>query len=250
MATGTEQGLRDAVRFDLRRMHETWMEFVYPRQRGADDTVLGKWEPDGGLQLYLYRLWSALGVPVVALVYPVVLFGYFVRFQTRKLNVTAVRLGFVGVVLVFVLLWGVLSLLVAFPLADAVSAGGVIAVVAASSVAVVSSALAFGFWVLDGRPITVLFAYPFAMTAIFLPPVVAALYSTAVADIVLTQSDSLAQWLLDYGPDVAGVKTYLIENFEREGFAYVIMWFGISVPVGWILGIVVTLADLVRPTDE
>jgi len=248
MAAGTEQGLADAIRFDLSRMHETWMEVFYPRQRDAEDTVLGKWTPDGGLQLYLYRLWSAVGVPVVAVLYPIVLFGYFVRFQARRVNLTAARLGFVGVVLLFVVLWGGLSALVYFELSEMFSAGGVVAIAAASGVAVISAALAFGFWVLDGRPVTVLLAYPFAMTAIFLPPVVAALYSEAVAEVVLTRSDSLASWSLDRIP--ALIETYLVENYDRDKFAHVIIWFAVSFPVGWILGIVVTLADLVRPTAE
>ncbi len=248
MAAGTEQGLAEAIRFDLRRMHETWMEVFYPRQRDAEHTVLGKWTPDEGIQVYLYKLWSALGVPVVGVLYPIVLFGYFVRFQTRRVNVTATRLGFVGVVLLFVVLWGALSALVAFPLEGRVDSGGVTAIIVASAVAVLSSALAFGFWVLDGRPVTVLFAYPFAMTAIFLPPVVAALFSETLAEIVLTRSDSLASWSLDQMP--ALVETYLVENFDRDEFAHVIIWFGVSIPVGWILGIVVTLADIVRPTAD
>jgi len=248
MAAGTEQGMVQAIRFDLQRMHETWMEVFYPRQRNADHTVLGKWKPDRGLQLYLYRLWSALGVPIVAVLYPLVLFGYFVRFQTRRVNVTATRLGFVGVVLLFVLLWGALSALVAFPLEGEIAAGGVTAIIAASAVAIFSSALAFGFWMLDGRPVTVLFAYPFAMTAIFLPPVVAALYSETMAEIVLTRSDSLASWSLDQMP--VAIESYLVENFDRDSFAHVIIWFCVSIPAGWILGIVVTLADLVRPTAE
>lgn len=250
MAAGTEQGVTDAIKIDLMRMHETWMEFVFPRQRKTGGTVLGKWKPQGGLEAYAYRLWSALGVPFVGLVYPLVLLGYFVRFQTRRLNVTAVRIGAVGVVGLFVVLWGVLSLLAKFQFSGALSAGGVTAISAASVVAIVSAALAFGFWRLGGRVTTVLFAYPFAMTAIFLPPVVAALYSNAVADVVLTRSDSLARWFLFDAPSVFGIQEYLVENFQREGLAYVLMWFGISVPVGWLLGLIVTLADLVRPTAE
>jgi hypothetical protein len=248
MAAGTEQGLADAIRFDLRRMHETWMEVFYPRQRDAEHTVLGKWTPDQGIQVYLYRLWSALGVPVVGVLYPIVLFGYFVRFQTRRVNVTATRLGFVGVILLFVVLWGALSVLVAFPLEGQIDGGGVTAIIVASAVAVLSSALAFGFWLLDGRPITIFFAYPFAMTAIFLPPVVAALFSETLAEIILTRSDSLASWSLDQMPTL--VESYLAENFERDEFAHVIIWFVVSIPVGWILGIVVTLADIVRPTPD
>ncbi len=248
MSTGTGQGVADALRFDLKRLHETWMEFLYPRQRSTEGTVLGKWTPDGGLTLVLYRLWSLLGAPVVALVYPFVLLGYFVRFQTRRLNTTALSIGFAGVVGVAVVVWGALALLAKFQFSGALEAGGVTAVAAASGVGILSAGLSFGFYRLAGRTTTVAIAYPFAMTAIFLPPVVAALYSSAVADIVLDQSDSLARWFLFSGPDLLGAKEFLIEEFERDGFAYVLMWFGISVPLGWLFGTVVTLADAVRPS--
>jgi len=250
MSTGTEQGIVDAVRFDLKRMHETWMELVYPRQRNADHTVLGKWKPTGGASLYFYRAWSAIGAPLVGLVYPFVLLGYFLRFQTRKVNVTAVKLGLPGVVALFVLLWGALAALAKFQFADAFSTGGVTAVIAASGVAILAAALSFVFWRLGGRFVTVVLAYPFAMTAIFLPPVVAALFSTAVADAILQPLDDLARWLLLESPDVMGVQDYLRENFERDAIAHAIIWFVASFPVGWFLGTVVTLADLVRPTDE
>ncbi|WP_302080196.1 hypothetical protein [Salinibaculum rarum] len=250
MSVGNERGVVDALKFDLKQMHETWMEVVWPRQRSAEGTVLGKWRPDGGLTLFLYRLWSVVGVPVVALAYPLVLFGYFIRFQTKRINSTAVSIGFAGVVGLFVVLWGALSLLAKFQFSASLDAGGVTAVAAASGVAIVSSALAYGFWVLGGRFTTVLLAYPFAMTAIFLPPVVAALYAPAVAGVVLDQSDSLARWFLFDAPSIFGVQEFLVENFTREGFAYVLMWFGISVPLGWLLGLVVTLAELVRPTPE
>jgi hypothetical protein len=250
MSVGNERGVVDALKFDLKRLHETWMEVVWPRQRSAEGTVLGKWEPDGGLTLYLYRLWSAVGVPVVGLFYPLVLFGYFIRFQTSRLNGAALRIGFVGIVGLFAVLWGALALLAKFQFSGSLDAGGVTAVAAASGVAIASAALAFGFYRLDGRPLTVLFAYPFAMTAIFLPSVVAALYAPAVAGVVLDQSDSLARWFLFDAPSIFGVQEFLVRQFEREGFAYVLMWFGISVPLGWLLGLVVTLAELVRPTPE
>jgi hypothetical protein len=46
------------------------------------------------------------------------------------------------------------------------------------------------------------------------------------------------------------IETYLVENYDRDEFAHVIIWFAASFPVGWILGTVVTLADLVRPTPD
>jgi hypothetical protein len=250
MTAGSGEGIADAVRFDLKRMHETWMEFIYPRQRSSEGTVLGKWRPDGGLSLLLYRLWSVVGAPIVALVYPLVLLGYFVRFQTRRLNTTALSIGFVGVVTLFVVLWGALALLAKFQFSGLLEAGGVTAVAAASLVAILSAALSFGSYKVGGRSTTVVLAYPFAVTAICLPPVVAGLYSTAIADVVLDQSDSLARWFLFSGPELFGIKEYLIEEFERDGFAHVLIWFGVSVPLGWLLGIVVTLADMVRPAAE
>ena len=250
MAAGTEQTLVEAIKYDVRVMHETWMEFVFPRQRGAADTVLGKWQPEETGEVIGYRLWSALGVPVVSIVYPLVLLGYFFRYQTRKVNVTAVRLGFLGVVLVFTLLWGGLAALVYLEFQWAFSENGPLAIVVASAVAIVSSALSYGFWRLDGRPITVLLAYPFAITAVFLPPVVAALFSTYLADVILTRSDSLASWFVNEGPSVFGLIDYLEDNFERQEYHHVIIWFVVSFPVGWILGTIVTLADLVRPKGD
>jgi len=249
MAAGNEQGLADAIRYDVKLMHETWMELRFPRQRGAADTVLGKWQPDTTFEVVSYRLWSALGVPVVSIVYPLVLLGYFFRYQTRKINVTAVRLGFFGVVLVFTILWGGLAAIIYLQFGDALDTGGKTAVAAASGVAVLSSALSYGFWRLDGRPLTVLFAYPFAITAIFLPPIVAALFSTALADIIVA-SDSLASWFVNEGPSLWGAIDYLEQNFERQAYHHVVIWFAVSFPLGWILGTIVTLADLVRPTSE
>ncbi len=245
-----DEGLIEAIRYDVRRMHETWMELVYPRQLDASDTVLGKWRPAGGLSLHLYRAWSGIGAPVVLVLYPLVLLGYFVRFQTRRVNLTAVKLGLPGILGLFIVVWGGLALLVKFQFADALTSGGVTAIVAASGVAVVSAALSYLTWRVGGRATTVILAYPFAMTAIFLPPVVAALFSRAVADVVLTRSDSIARWFVFEGPELFGVVDYLVENFERDAFAHVIIWFAVSVPIGWILGLVVTLADLVRPTGE
>jgi hypothetical protein len=86
------------------------------------------------------------------------------------------------------------------------------------------------------------------MTAIFLPPVVAALYSPTVGASVFSTSDSLAIYLLNGPLSFADLNIYLQQQYNLEGAAYALMWFGIAVPVGWLLGILVTFADLVRPT--
>jgi len=246
MSVGSE-GIIGGIRIDLVRMHETWMELVYPRQRGAGDTVLGRWTPDSQLGMVLYRAWSAIGVPVIALIYPLVLFGAFIRFQTRRINRTATSLGLLGVVVLSLLVWGGLAALARFQL-DLIT-GGFLAIALAGGVATVSAALALGAYSVDGRAATVALAYPFAMTAIFLPPVVAALFSETLAAIILPNSTDLAQWLLDNALAPIGLADFFSRTFELEGVGYVIMWLAISFPIGWILGLLVTLADIVRPTE-
>ncbi|MFB6183110.1 MAG: hypothetical protein ABEI96_01025 [Haloarculaceae archaeon] len=245
MSVGSEQGVVGAIRFDLRRLHETWMELVFPRQRDASDTVLGKWKPKDLSSKVGYWLWFAVGVPLIAVTYPLALVGVIVRFQARRIDGTATRLGVVGVVLLMIVVWGGLTALARFRLN--LAPGGFLAVGAASAVAVVTGALAVVTSRAGGRGTTVVLSYPLAMTAIFLPPVVAALYSRDFAAVVFPRSDWIARWLLEHVLDVAGINTYLVRNFDRQGLAYVGMWFGIAVPLGWLLGILVTLADFVRP---
>ncbi|MFC7057340.1 hypothetical protein [Halovenus salina] len=248
MAAGNEQGLTDAIGYDIRVMHETWMEMLFPRQRGVEGTVLGKWTPDETREIITYRLWYALGVPVIAVFYPLVLLGYIVRFQAQKLNVTAVRLGFVGVVLVFALLWGGLTAAVYLELQSALEEGAVTGIAAASGVAVLAAALAYGFWRVGGRLLTILIAYPFAVTALFLPPVVAALFWEPLGDIIIDQGDDLFSWAFDAGPD--SITEPLGDRYDRTEEDHAIIWFVISYPVGWLLGILVSLANLIRPTGE
>ncbi|MFW5978172.1 MAG: hypothetical protein ACOCP2_02930 [Halohasta sp.] len=247
MSAASSTGLVDAIRIDLKRLHETWMELIYPRQLNAEQTVLGKWRPDTTGSLLAYRLWAILGVPLIAVLYPLVLFGYFLRFQTRRVDSAATRIGVLGVVVLSVVVWGALSLVAQF--ATQMSTTGVVAVVAAGVVATVSAALALVTSRIGGRFTTVLISYPLAVTAIFLPPVVAGLYSEAVASQVFPQSESLAIWILDNILTVGDINTYLRENYQLQGLAYAGMWFGIAVPVGWFLGTIVTLADYVRPKD-
>jgi len=86
--------------------------------------------------------------------------------------------------------------------------------------------------------------------AVFLPPVVAALYSPTLATVVFPRSETLAIWLLDNALTYRNLNTLLRQRFELAGFAYVAMWGGFAVPVGWAFGVLVTLANLVRPTSE
>jgi hypothetical protein len=241
MAAG---GIVEGIRVDVVRLHETWMELLFPRQRTAVHRVLGKWKPRTRADEIKYYAWGALGVPVVGLMYPLLVVGFGVRFNARRFDSASARLGLVGVVVVAALVWGLLTALARIRLQP----DGFIAVAAASTVAVVSAGLAVVCKRVGGRGTTVLLAYPFAMNAIFLPPVVAALYDPALG-VIIERSTDLANFFRDdvfVGP-LDPVSDYLSENYDFEGFVVALMWFCIATPLGWLLGLLVTLADLVRP---
>jgi len=240
----SEGGIVEGIRVDVVRLHETWMELVFPRQRTAVHRVLGKWKPRTRADEVKYYLWGALGVPLVAVLYPLLLIGVAVRFNARRFDSASTRLGVVGVVVLAALVWGLLTAAARIRFDEA----GFVAVAAASTVAVVSAGLAAVFKRVGGRATTVAFAYPFAMNAVFLPPVVAALYDPALG-VVIERSTELANFFRDdvfVGP-LDPVSDYLSDRFDFEGFVVALMWFCIATPLGWLLGLLVTLANLVRP---
>lgn len=222
------------------------MSFAFPRQLVDPHAVLGRWRPDTSTEKLTYYGWGLIGAPLIGLLYPLVLIGYIARFYSRRLDSTAARVGIVGVLVISVIVWGLLSViaLIRFPIR------GFMAVAAAGMAATVSAGLAYLFSRVGGRGTTVVLAYPFALNAIFLPPVVASLYSAWIARVVGPWSETLAIWILDNILYIYGINAVLRSEFALEGIGLVAMWFGIAIPVGWLLGLLVTLADVVRPTGE
>jgi len=242
----TSPSLWGQLKTDLARLHVGWMDLAFPRQRDPHPT-LGRWEPETIPQRLAFGAWALLGVFALAAGYPLALAGFTVRFYVRRLHSTALALGVLGVVVLSTLVWAGLTVgvyLLEF------SREGVLAVAAGGGVAVVSAALAMAFARTGGRGTTVVFAYPFGVTAVFLPPVVAALYSPTLGELVFPNSYTFAVWLLENPLSVAGVAELLRSRFTLAGAAYVGMWFGLAVPVGWTLGLLVTLADFVRPAPD
>lgn len=242
----TNPGLIEAIRIDLIRLHESWMEIVYPRQRDTKHTVLGKWKPSSLTGRASYNAWALLGILVLTVIYPLAVLGFATRFYTRRLNQSAARIGVIGVLLVSIIVWGSLTIVSRYRL----SYEGFIAVAAAGAVATISALLSVFFTRIDGRFTTVVFGYPFGVTALFLPPVVAALYDPFLADVIFPRSDVLAIWILDNILIIGGVNDFLRSQFDLVGLAYVGMWFGIAVPIGWFLGLIVSLANVVRPRND
>jgi hypothetical protein len=175
--------------------------------------------------------------------------GFATRFYVHRVDSAATRLGLTGVILLTAIVWGGLTVVSYFEFPYE----AFLAIAAASGVAVLSSALAVLFAKVGGRATTVLLAYPFGVTAFFLPPVVAAFFSVTLGSLIFPGSTSLAAWFLDDVLVAVGLGhwgDYLQRNYELRGAAYVGMWLGVSFPVGWFFGSLVTLANLVRPTED
>ena len=244
--TRPRAGVIGAILYDLATLHGAWMEVIYPRQRGRGHSVMGKWKPETIPQAIGYYTWYLIGAIGLVLVYPLAVFGLATRFYASKLDSTATRLGVVGITLVAVVVWGLLSAVAYLELPWE----SFLAIAAASTVAVVSTTLAALTSKFGGRTVTVLFAYPFAMTAIFLPPVVAALVTPSLEPYVLEPSYDGAAWFLDNVLFVGGINEFLRDSFDLEGGAYAAMWFGVAVTFGWLFGLLVSLANLVRPSPD
>jgi MFS family permease len=240
-------GVVHGMKVDLRQLHEYWMAMLFPRQRSGGHSVLGRWTPSTTAGKIKYRLWSAIGAICLGILYPLMLTGVMVRFYSRRINIMVASIGAFGVVFLAALAWGALTLLARYQFDF--SQEGVAAVGAAAVVATAAAGLAALFTKVGGRGTTVLLAYPAAMTAIFLPPVVVALFSPYLNQVLFPQSESIAIWILDNVLTVGNVNELLRDRFELAGVGYVLMWFAIAVPVGWLLGFMVTLADLIRPKE-
>jgi len=218
------------------------MGLRYPNQLDPHP-VLGRWTPDSLLAQADYRVWGLLGLVVVAIAYPFVLLGLATRLYGSRVLRAVNWLGVLGVVAVGGVLWGGLTALAYVRF----SADGFYAVAAAVVVAALNAVLAFASLRIAGRKTTILAAYPFAINAICLPVVVAALYSPTLANTVFPSTTSLAAWLLDTVFSVGGLAAAIRERFRLEGVAFVGLWFAIDVLVGWLLGVAVTAANAVRP---
>jgi len=242
---GAVLSLAADVAYDLRRLHGFWMAVAFPQLRESHP-VMSRWSPTTTRERALYNVWAALGAVGLVVGYPLAVLGLLVRFHVRRFDRTATRLGAVGSVVLAIVVWGALTALARVRF----STEGFLAVAAAGTVAVVSTVLALLFRRVGGRVTTVIVAYPFAVVAVFLPPVVAALYSPTLASVVFPRSETLAVWVLDTLLTYRGLNTLLRQRFELVGFAYVGMWGALAVPVGWGLGVLVTLADLVRPSGD
>lgn len=241
----TDSDLVAAVKTDLGRLLTGWRSLLFSMESAAHP-VRGRWRPETTRERLAFWLWSALGAALIGFTYPFAVAGFWVRYATRRLNQIATGLGFVAIVAVVAVAWGALTALAwgGFP------AAGFKAVLTASVVATLSAGLAWVTARTGGRRLTLLATSPLVVAAVFLPPVTAALFSPTLGEIILPRSTSLAEWILDNVLFVGNLSTVIRRQFDLSGVAFVAMWSGLAVPIGWGLSLLVVFANAVRPRDD
>jgi len=238
-------GVRDLLagaKVDLRRLLDAWRDIVFSRQ--IDEySIQDRWQPDSAGTKLAFWAWSTLGVVLIGVVYPFAAVGFWTRYVGRQIDRLVAGLGVLVIIAAVGVLWGGLTALAW----DRLPTAGFRAVLAASIVATTSVALSWVFARHGSRRLTLLLAYPFAVAAIFVPPVTAALFSPTIGAGILSESELFAEWLLNNVVISTELRSTIRQQFELAGIAFIGMWFGFALPVGWALAGLVSLANLIRP---
>lgn len=234
------------IRIDLTRLHSAWMTLGYPHDPSDDYSVVENWLPTSFYRRQAFRLWAVLGGIGLIIAYPLFVVGLATRFYSRRINRLTASLGLIGIGILSVVVWGLFTLVTYL---SPITFEGFVAVLIAGLVASVSAVCTGFFTRVAGRGTTVILGYPFGVTAIFLPPVVASLYSRMLASIIFPHSETIAIWLLDNLLHYGGLAAMIRATFDLDGVGHVAMWFGLAFPVGWMLGTLVTFTYLVPRRD-
>lgn len=155
-------------------------------------------------------------------------FGWIDKWRTLT-NTHMRSMGVVaGITFVF---WGISVVYGAFEYGTS----GLVALIGASLIAVVTGAVATLFYLAPGRVKTVALTHPFGVSTVFLPATVIALNEPAFSSF-LYDSALFAEFIIDTFLAPIGLDTFFRTTFDLDGSSYLVMWFAISFPIGWVLG--------------
>lgn len=227
-----------AAKIDLIRLLAAWRDIAFSRQTD-EYSIQNRWRPDSLGEQFAFWAWSLLGAILISVIYPFAALGFWTRYVARQIDRIVAGLGVLVIIAAMAVLWGGLTALAW----DQLPTTGFRAVLAASIVAIVSVGLSWMFARHGSQRLTLILAYPFAVAAIFVPPVTAALFAPAIGGGILAESELFAEWLLNNVVTVGDLSTTIRQQFELAGLAFIGMWFGFAIPVGWTFALLVSLAN-------
>lgn len=223
---------------DLHRIHLLWMSLLYPRQLNQH-SVTGRWKPESVVRVVGFRLWGVLSVPVVGVSYALFLLGMIFRHAVETAVAVADKAGISLTVFGFGLFWLGISL----ALYNYTDPAQTLAFAVSAVVALVCLTISILSQRRFGAVGTVLVSYPTAYNSVFLPPITAAV--TTSADIlapILPTSYSIAVVVLNALP--TPLSSFLRSTFQIDGGGHLLMWVGISIVVGWTTGILFNIFQI------
>lgn len=229
-----------SVDSDVMTLHRIWMSMLYKRQSNPHP-VAGRFQPSEKGQKMVYFLWYSIGLPVSIAGYLLALLGKVLKIFVDKIVEKSEDLGLDTTLLVSAVAWIAVASVIYFIYGqeDAVAFG------ISSIIAILSIIIAFLSRWYGTTKYTILISYPATYTAIFLPPVSAALIVPEIANIVLPFSVDVTNTILNTAIFFEPLESMLITTFELEGTSHLVLWFLISTVLGWFTGVCVKLAELV-----
>lgn len=225
---------------DVTTLHRFWMSILYKRQSNPHP-VAGQFQPSGKGQKIVYFLWYSIGIPVSVAGYLLALLGQILKILVDRIAEKGENLGLDAALLVSAVAWTAVGLVIYFIYGqeDAVAFG------ISSTIAILSMIIAFVSRWYGTTKHTILISYPATYTAIFLPPISAALIVPEIADVVLPFSVDVTNAILNTPIFFEPLESILRTTFELQGISHLILWFSISTVLGWFTGVCVKLAELV-----
>jgi hypothetical protein len=88
-----------------------------------------------------------------------------------------------------------------------------------------------------GPTVQLLAVYPLGTLAVLLPPVAAGLVSPSFRGVIQGFTTRLAVFLLDNVLVLVGLDTVLRRTFDLQGGGFFLLWVGLIVLVGWVVGL-------------
>lgn len=226
---------------DIKKLHGVWMGILFSKYNDPHP-VIGKYQPEGTIKKILYWFWAIIGIITTVVSYPIVLVGLVLRIFTTFIGAIGTKLGITKSVFIMAIAWA--SMIAGITYQYGFNNTLVLSI--AASIALVSLLISFYARRTGGRKTTFLVAYPAAYTAIFLPPVAAAILAP-FGDPIINQSIRVAEYFLINWASVIGMEEWIRSNFELTGIYHAVMWFIISTLIGWLTGVFVVISEQIRP---
>lgn len=227
---------------DARILHDYWMDTMYSRHTDPHP-VLGKSKPETTSKIILYYLWFLIGVVFVVITYPISYIGIITKVYAvdNILNFVESK-GIIRSLILLSIVWLILSVVSYFLQPTETT----YAVVAASIIAVLSAIISYITYLTGDDRIKIAIGYPAGYTALLLPPVVFSVLSPVLGQMVLDTSLEVTLFLKENIAEPLGIREFFSNNFDLEGIGHIILWLNISFIVGWITGLSVQLAKIIR----